>query len=78
MLIYNQSFSFNKNIPTLTHKYTINTPTNIFKIIVKIEMPEVVIESPKIPRTIPFAISKKKFESLSACLEFIPANMNKL
>lgn len=78
MLIYNQSFSFSKNIPTLTHKYTINTPANIFKIKVNNEIPDAVIESPNVPRTIPLATSKKKFESLSACLELILTNINKL
>ena len=35
-------------------------------------------ENPIIPKTTPFAISKKKIESLSVCLEFKAANTNLL
>lgn len=78
MLICNQSYSFIKNIPILIHKYTMAMPKNTFNTIANIEIPDAVTERPNVPRTIPFATSKKKFESLSACLEFILTNINKL
>lgn len=69
---------FIKSNPTLTHKYTTKAPTKALNTLANGDTSFRLTERPKTPNATPLPISKKKSASLSACLEFIPVNTNKL